>query len=509
MHRSVRVALPLFFLCLTGVVVPAVASNPEAESLIGMWGGGVGHTDPSAGRWSSVTVRFDEIEDGRLSGQLTGYKDKLTGRVKEGRIEFSYTQRGTKWQFEGSLDGDLLTGTCRRGKRTEPFLLVREGTPDEARLTSAAGMYTTEDGRRFALTKSLHLILTDLSSGEVRALYSKGRDRFTAGPALGIPRPVIWDVTLQGDGSGKIEGFEIRSADGTTVKARRCCEGTSEPFSFETSDGLTLRGTLYLPPGEGPFPAALWVHGSGRADRRGAGTWPWILNDLGIAVLAVDKRGVGESDGRYEMPGGGHDNLPHMKRRSGDVRAGLAALAERSDIRSDRVGLIGGSQAGWVIPMAAADNPLVRFSVILSGGATNISIEGVYSRLAREDGSGVDAPTIESVLERTRAHKPRDPDFVDSFRAMHGPGLWLYGGKDRSNPSRLCIELLEGIRDEYDKDFTIHFFADGNHSLMQAVYGGAGESGALVRRVPGLFDIVGSWLAEQVGDSRAEVSTPR
>jgi len=92
---------------------------------------------------------------------------------------------------------------------------------------------------------------------------------------------------------------------------------------------------------------------------------------------------------------------------------------------------------------------------------------------------------------------------------MHGPGLWLYGGKDRSNPSQICIELLEGIRDKYDKDFTIHFFPDGNHSLMQAVYGGAGEGGALVRRVPGLFDIVGSWLAEQVGDSRAQLSTPR
>ena len=132
MHRFVRVALPLFFLCLTGVVLPAVASSPEAESLIGMWGGGVGQTDPSAGRWSSVTVRFDEIEDGRLSGQLTGYDDKLTGRVKDGRIEFSYTRRGTKWQFEGSLDGGLLTGTCRRGKRTEPFLRRRSGEPRRA-----------------------------------------------------------------------------------------------------------------------------------------------------------------------------------------------------------------------------------------------------------------------------------------------------------------------------------------------------------------------------------------
>ncbi len=66
MHRSVRVALPLFFLCLTGVVLPAVASNPEAESLIGMWGGGVGQTDPTAGRWSGVTVRFDEIETFRV-----------------------------------------------------------------------------------------------------------------------------------------------------------------------------------------------------------------------------------------------------------------------------------------------------------------------------------------------------------------------------------------------------------------------------------------------------------
>ena len=80
---------------------------------------------------------------------------------------------------------------------------------------------------------------------------------------------------------------------------------------------------------------------------------------------------------------------------------------------------------------------------------------------------------------------------------MHGPGLWLYGGKDRSNPSQLCIELLEQVRHESTKDFTWKLFPDGSHGLMQARYGGAAEYPTLSRRVPGLYQGVENWLREK------------
>ena len=175
-------------------------------------------------------------------------------------------------------------------------------------------------------------------------------------------------------------------------------------------------------------------------------------------------------------------------------------MAAHRDVRGELVGLAGVSQAGWVIPMAAADNPAVAFSVILSGGATQLSYESVFSKWADENGSGVDGTPVEDVLARTRKHKPNDPSFAPFIESMHGPGLWLYGARDRSNPSKLCIELLERIREDAGKDFTMHLFPNGNHGLMEARYGGAAEYPTLSRHVPGHYRVVADWLREKKFD---------
>jgi predicted methyltransferase len=155
---------------------------------------------------------------------------------------------------------------------------------------------------------------------------------------------------------------------------------------------------------------------------------------------------------------------------------------------------MGGSQAGWVMPMVAETGE-VAFTVTLSGGATELSLEGKFSNWAQEDGSG--GKTIDEVLVRLRRHKPSDYDFRPHFRAQKVPGLWLYGGLDRSNPSALCIELIEEIRDENGNDFTVAFFPQGNHGLWQARVGGAAENGALGSMVPGLHRTIGDWLDEK------------
>jgi hypothetical protein len=52
-------------------------------------------------------------------------------------------------------------------------------------------------------------------------------------------------------------------------------------------------------------------------------------------------------------------------------------LSKQQGIDPERIGLIGGSQAGWIMPLAASQEPLVRFiiagaGVPLSAGAENI-----------------------------------------------------------------------------------------------------------------------------------------
>ena len=65
------------------------------------------------------------------------------------------------------------------------------------------------------------------------------------------------------------------------------------------SGGVTLSGTLTVPPGAGPHPAVAWVHGSGRTERAYLPDLQALLLHHGIAVLAYDKRGIGQSGGSY------------------------------------------------------------------------------------------------------------------------------------------------------------------------------------------------------------------
>jgi pimeloyl-ACP methyl ester carboxylesterase len=75
---------------------------------------------------------------------------------------------------------------------------------------------------------------------------------------------------------------------------------------------VTLAGTLATPNGEGPFPAALLLAGSGPLDRDGnhkrlplglSRDIASVLNEAGWASLRFDKRGVGESGGDYLSTG--------------------------------------------------------------------------------------------------------------------------------------------------------------------------------------------------------------
>lgn len=53
---------------------------------------------------------------------------------------------------------------------------------------------------------------------------------------------------------------------------------------------VTLAGTLTLPPGAGPFPAVVLVHGAGASLRDEDQNWQGFLASHGVASLSMDKR---------------------------------------------------------------------------------------------------------------------------------------------------------------------------------------------------------------------------
>lgn len=131
-------------------------------------------------------------------------------------------------------------------------------------------------------------------------------------------------------------------------------------------DGIIISGTLTIPSTEGCFPAVILVSGMGPNDRDYTmlGHKPFLvladyLTRQGIAVLRVDKRGVGKSTGTF-------NTTVTSKDLARDVQAGLDYLKTRKEINSNRIGLIGHSEGGLIAAMVASQSS-VAFLILLAG----------------------------------------------------------------------------------------------------------------------------------------------
>ncbi len=118
------------------------------------------------------------------------------------------------------------------------------------------------------------------------------------------------------------------------------------------SDGIELAGTLLFPAGGGPFPAVLFIPGTGRMDRDGSAPGKpaalfrelaYSLAETGIASLRYDKRGVGESKGDLSRAS--------VSDLLSDARAALEFLGSRPEVQS--VFLIGHSEGALLAPLLA------------------------------------------------------------------------------------------------------------------------------------------------------------
>ena len=125
-----------------------------------------------------------------------------------------------------------------------------------------------------------------------------------------------------------------------------------QELSF-TSGGARCAATLSLPATEGPHPGALIVHGFACDRHMRLEPYVTALTERGVAVLTMDPRHVGQSEG---MP----RDLVDPERLVEDALAALALLREQPQV-TDEVALIGFSFGGGVaLEAAARDGRLQR-----------------------------------------------------------------------------------------------------------------------------------------------------
>lgn len=125
--------------------------------------------------------------------------------------------------------------------------------------------------------------------------------------------------------------------------------------------GVRLAGRLVMPQGAARVPIVVLVHGSEHDSALDFYSLQRQLPAEGIGAFVYDKRGTGKSGGVYTQ---------NYLLLADDAIAAMNEAKRLAGHRAGRIGYQGGSQAGWVIPLAAKIEP-VDFAIVGFGLAVS------------------------------------------------------------------------------------------------------------------------------------------
>ena len=160
-----------------------------------------------------------------------------------------------------------------------------------------------------------------------------------------------------------------------------------------TSHGTTLAGRLILPGGTAVVPLVVLVHGAEHDSARRFYALQRMLPAENVGAFVFDKRGTGESGGAYSQDFDllADDDVAAM--REGKRLAGR---------RAGRIGYQGGSEGGWVAPLAA-NRAHVDFVIVCFGLAVSVIDEDQQEIELEMREEGHSPAEIASALEVARA----------------------------------------------------------------------------------------------------------
>jgi alpha-beta hydrolase superfamily lysophospholipase len=366
-------------------------------------------------------------------------------------------------------------------------LLVACALPSVAaasNLRAAVGAYRFADGSTVSLVEQAGALrLVDYGSGALRQLTERSLGSFVGGPGVSVAEPVSVRVSLVTNASGSVTG--LRRDGRTAVRLPLLTERTTL-----SSDGIRLAARLLRPTGRGPFPAVVIVPGSVPAHVDTYDLWALFFASRGFAVLSYDKRGVGASTGRYVRAA----TDANLRALAGDALAGVEWLRRRRDVDATRIGLSGGSQAGWAIAIAAARSSHVRFAALQSGPAMSVGRQLAYDALTKDGLVAPDDAQIRSTLAGVpdSGFDPR-PD----LSALRIPVLWQQGAADRRMYTPETLDDLKAIESAGTHAFTVHVYPGGAHSLRLTTNGTLAEEKTSFGFVPGVFQDLADWLSRR------------
>ena len=230
---------------------------------------------------------------------------------------------------------------------------------------------------------------------------------------------------------------------------------TDEGFFF--SGPTRLSYALDIPEaGSPPYPMVVFGHDSGPNTKNEDKDWALRLVENGVAVFRFDKRGVGDSGGVYRR------GFADFELLSGDLVAAVDFVFQDTRVDPSRIGLMGSSQAGWIIPMVATRSAHVAFTIILSGPAVTVGEHNFWDEIA-DDKSLTIAQLSAKLADFQRPAGDFDPrPFIEGMTA---PGLWLLGDQDRIIPARESAQIVREVAEALGRPFSIVVYPNVGHGL--------------------------------------------
>ena len=179
------------------------------------------------------------------------------------------------------------------------------------------------------------------------------------------------------------------------------------------SEGETVRGWLYVPDGDGPFPAVVLAGGWCYVRELVMPYYAQAFAERGIAALVFDYRNLGVSDGEPRQ----HLD-PWMQIR--DYQNAVSYLTTLADVDAERLGAWGISYSGGHVVVLAAIDPRVK--VIVS----QIPVVDGYENMRRVHGTMGYRRLWAEILE------DRERRFADPQGRLHIPHATAEPDRDLS-----------------------------------------------------------------------------
>ncbi|MDE0957212.1 MAG: alpha/beta fold hydrolase [Planctomycetota bacterium] len=428
-----------FLLCIALLLIApflSAATDDTAAKLTGSWRGIIDPDDASIELIFHIHSSTDDGWRGTVDTPAqNSFGLPLSGISidEDGRVMISVAASGAVFEAKLTSKGDELQGTwkqrgaeltlhCQRIDKLPAMpaeiAMALSGSWEgvlpvgTVQLRIHLHLERTEDNSFSGFMVSPDQSPTRLSVTRVDFLQDR-RVRICVGEAS-----VRFEMDLSGSGD-ELQGsflqgrskFDMSLTRVEQLRELRRPQQPKPPFPYRSEDvtyvnpaaGITFAGTLTIPQGQGPFPCALLITGSGSQDRDEMifEHRPFLiiadhLTRKGIAVLRVDDRGVGKSTSGIEPGKATTEDFV------GDVLSGFKYLKEHPEIDGSKIGLIGHSEGGVIAPLAAVKNPEIAFIVLMAGTGIRGDLLLVKQNELISRASGVEQQVIDRGLKLSR-----------------------------------------------------------------------------------------------------------